>query len=190
MKILLVGNKPSDVKIDYSSYDKIVHVNRLYNFKNVPVIDIWYCDCHREFFKLESDIWKSGYDFTGTEILVPKQRWKAHHRVIQRMPLAGRGLFKPFSLNNKMTSEAIQGQTTERNVLTSEIIVLIYLLETYPDDSITISYLDVENRGEVMSNLHSHKGTYHENAVYDEEVFLKKLIHEGRIQCLSDTCSN
>ena len=43
MNILLIGNKPSDMKIDYSKYDIICQINRMNNIMNVPKVDMWYC---------------------------------------------------------------------------------------------------------------------------------------------------
>ena len=52
MEILLIGNKPSNTKIDYSKYDIIVQINRMQNLHLIPKVDIWYCDCHYDFFRL------------------------------------------------------------------------------------------------------------------------------------------
>lgn len=186
MEILLIGNKPSTSKIDYSNYDLICQINRMNNITNVPKVDIWYCDCHHLFFELPSEITQTNCDLSQTKILIPREHFGNYFKLRQRYPHIDMEKISIFPLNNKMSSKNIGGQHNIKNILTSDVIVLLYLLQRYPNDTITLAYLDVYGRGDILSQQHTHKHTWHENAVYDEEVFLKQLIEEGRIKYVSD----
>ena len=188
--ILLIGNKPSLNKIDYSHYDTIVQVNRMQNLHNVPKVDIWYCDCHHDFFKLPSSIKNCDCNFSYTKILIPREHMNNSNKVLKLNNTLKEHNVYTFPLNNKMSSECIGGEIRIKNILTSDVIVLLYLLKYFPNDNISIAYFDVDNRGEILSNQETHKRTWHENAVYDEEIFLKDLINEGKINFISDNSSN
>ena len=73
MKILLVGNKPTNISLDINEYDMIVQINRMNNICNIPKVDLWYCDCHHEFFELNNEILDSNvdlnYSFKGSTSL-------------------------------------------------------------------------------------------------------------------------
>lgn len=186
MNILLVGNKPSNMKIDYSKYDIICQINRMNNIMNVPKVDIWYCDCHHLFFNLPSDITKSNCDLSNTKIIIPREHIINAIRLKNKYPNINLKNISSFPFNNKESSKKIDGKHRIKNILTSDIIVLLYLLETYPNDTITLAYLDVYGRGDILSQQDTHKRTWHENAVYDEENYLINLIENGRIKYISD----
>lgn len=184
--ILLIGNKPSNTKIDYSAYDIIVQVNRMQNLHNIPRVDIWYCDCHQDFFNLPANVNTHSHDFSNTHILIPHEHIYNTHKLLCLNKTIKKKHIQRFPLNNKMSSETIGGERRIKNILTSDVIVLLYLLKYYPDSNITIAYFDVENRGNILASQDSHKRTWHENAVYDEETYLKKLINEQKINYIPD----
>ena len=186
MNILLIGNKPSDMKIDYSKYDIICQINRMNNIMNVPKVDMWYCDCHHLFFELPSDIKKSNCDLSNTKILIPYGQLTNVNKLKHKYPNINTQNISPFKQNNKESSKKIGGKHKIKNILTSDVIVLMYLLETYPNDTITLAYLDVYGRGDILTQQDTHKRTWHANAVYDEENYLIKLIEDGRIKYISD----
>ena len=92
MNILLVGNKPSENKIDYKNYDMICQVNRMNNIMNIPKVDLWYCDLHPFFFDLPSCILKSKCDLSQTKILI-------HYFIQIDLPFLPN---TPFLINNNI----------------------------------------------------------------------------------------
>lgn len=185
MEILLVGNKPSAKVIDYENYDLICQVNRMCNIMHIPRVDIWYCDCHPFFFCLPSKILKSKCDLTKTQVLIPLDHCHNSSKLLELYPKIDKNNVQLLDVGDKMFTNVINGQQTEKNMLTSDVIFLLYLLEQYPNDNITLSYLDVDGRGEILSNQDTHKYTGHKNAVFDEEVFLRQLIETEKIKYIN-----
>ena len=186
MNILLVGNKPSENKIDYKNYDMICQVNRMNNIMNIPKVDLWYCDLHPFFFDLPSCILKSKCDLSQTKILIPLEHQNNLLRFLNLYPSINAQNVEMCNVNNKMYTDIINGKQKEKNMLTSDVIFLLYLLDNYPNDTITLSYLDVYNRGQILSQQDTHKYTGHKNAVYDEETFLVNLIQNNKINYIKD----
>ncbi len=188
MEILFVGNKPLNFNIDYNQYDIICQVNRMGNILKIPRVDLWYCDCHKEFFQLNNNIKESEVDFKKVTVLLPYSRLNNKFILKDKFNLKNIKILD-IETNEKSTFE-INGIQKKNNVLTSDIIFLKWVIKNYPNYNITVIGLDVYNRGYIMSNLPSHKGTWHENAVYDEEEWLKKLIKNNKIKFINDVPNN
>lgn len=182
MKILLVGNKPTNISLDINEYDMIVQINRMNNICNIPKVDLWYCDCHHEFFELNNEILDSNVDLNSTKVIIPHKEQHNILKLCRTFPGLKFANVSIHNLNTFMRTDVINGKHKTKNMLTSDVIVLIYLLEQYPDAEITLTCLDVYNRGEILSNQKSHKRTFHENAVFDEEEYLIQLIKDDKIK--------
>lgn len=185
-KILVVGNKPSTQKIDYSDFDIVCHINRMNNILNLPKVDIWYCDCHEGFFKLDNNILESQCNLTNTLIYVPYCRRINVFKLKSHFPQISLKNIMNFPFSNKMSCNEIGGTSKIKNILTSDVIFLKFIIEKYDDCEIYLSYMDVYDRGNILSQQESHNRTWHENAVYDEEKYLKKLIEDGKIKYIPD----
>lgn len=188
MEILFVGNKPLNLYIDYNKYDIICQLNRMQNIIKIPRVDLWYCDCHKGFFQLNNNINESGVDLKKTNVLIPYARLKNKIKLKNKFNLKNINI---LYINTRETSTfEINGIQKNNNILTSDIIFLKWVIKNHPNDNITVIGLDVYNRGDIMSNLPSHKNTWHENAVYDEEEWLKKLIKDKKIKFIDDVPNN
>lgn len=187
MEILVVGNKPTELKLDTSCYDMVCHINRMSNIMNIPRVDLWYCDCHEEFFYAPSNISRSGVKFNKTNILIPKKEQCNVLRLKFKYPSIELNNINIIDINTfEKTVESIGGEKNESNYLTSDVLFLKYMIKNYPNDNITLTCLDVYDRGNIIKHSPAHIRTWHENAGYDEEKYLINLINNNVIKYIND----
>jgi hypothetical protein len=183
-KLLLIGNGPIPIDISkkVDEFDYVFRINRMTNFETTGKrIDGLFIGVYRDFLEIYHG-GKFKREFKNAKQIFLTQSLKRNFKNDWQDYLTQEQWdnVKLFSFrDNKEHIKAVQITTTIRilDILTSDP-------EWYENYEIWICGITVEGRGELMKYGAPWAKTSHSKYGYEEEMYLKKLLEDGKIKRL------